>query len=127
MFKLSNGKQHLAGLAATVTALAAKAASAAPEGLTTNMQKLGNAAKYTTDTVDEKSIFGLVGSLVGIFLQVLGVIFVILFIVAGYHWMMAGGDTAKIDKAKDSMWRAIIGLLIIIGAYAIQAYVFTRI
>jgi hypothetical protein len=67
------------------------------------------------------------GKLVSIFLGLLGTIFIVLFIAAGYHWMMAGGDSAKIDKAKDEMWRAVIGLLIIVGAYAIQAYVFGRI
>jgi hypothetical protein len=125
MFKHLNYKKYLLGLSASIFALAVKAVSAAPEGLTSNMKKLGDAAKYSTDTVTEKSIFSLVGMLIGVFLQVLGVIFVILFIVAGYHWMMAGGDTAKIDKAKDSMWRAIIGLLIIIGSYAIEQYVFS--
>lgn len=102
------------------------AQAAEPAGLTDNMKALGNAASYETENVGQNSIYGLVGSLVGIFLGVLGVVFVILFILAGYNWMMAGGDVAKLDKAKDSMWRAIIGLLIIIGAYAIQSYVFGR-
>lgn len=102
--------------------------AAAPQGLKENMQAVGQSAMYKADnTINEKSIFGLVGSLVAVFLGVLGVIFVILFITAGYNWMMAGGDTAKLDKAKDGMWRAIIGLLIIIGAYAIQQYVFWNI
>lgn len=103
------------------------ATAAPPAGLTENMKAVGDAAQYKTLSIGDKSIFGLVGSLLSIFLQVLGVIFVILFIMAGYHWMMAGGDTAKLDHAKDSMWRAIIGLLIIIGAYAIQQYVFVAI
>lgn len=120
---ISHSLMSLSGVICTFNSVFA----APPAGLTDNMKSLGTAAQYQTGTVDEKSIFGLVGSLVGVFLGVLGVIFVILFITAGYHWMMAGGDTAKLDKAKDSMWRAIIGLLIIIGAYAIQQYVFMSI
>lgn len=98
-----------------------------PAGMETNMKALGNAARYSTESTNDQSMYRFIGSLVSIFLGALGVVFSILFIVAGYHWMMAGGDTAKIDKAKDTMWRAIIGLLIIIGAYAIQQYVFVAI
>lgn len=101
--------------------------AAAPDGMTKTMESLGKAAKYTTDGIDKNSMSGYIGSLVAIFLGLLGVIFVIIFIVSGYNWMMAGGEAAKLDKAKESMWRAIIGLLIVISAYAIQQYVFSRI
>ena len=59
------------------------------------------------------------------FLGLLGMIFIVLVIVAGYNWMTAGGDESKVDKAKKLISRAIIGLIIIIAAYAITAFVFT--
>jgi ABC-type multidrug transport system permease subunit len=46
------------------------------------------------------------------FLGVLGLIFIILIIVAGFNFMTAGGDEQKVTKAKDSIRRAIIGLII---------------
>ena len=61
------------------------------------------------------------------FLSLLGIIFVILIIQAGYSWMTAGGDEQKVTKAKDTIQRAIIGLIIIIGAYAITYFVFTNV
>lgn len=60
------------------------------------------------------------------FLSLLGVIFVILIITAGYKWMTAGGEEQKINEAKDAIRRAIIGLIIIASAYAITHFVFTH-
>ncbi|MEI8360563.1 MAG: hypothetical protein WCG01_00285 [bacterium] len=67
---------------------------------------------------------GVLGYLVSVFLGILGVIFVILIISAGYKWMMAGGDAKKIEESKDTIWRAVIGLIITVSAYTIQSYVF---
>lgn len=89
------------------------------------MKGIAGTGGYETES--SKPILEYAGNIIAILLGLLGVIFVFLIILAGYHWMMAGGDSGKIEKAKDEMWRAVIGLLIIVGAYAIQQYVFTRI
>lgn len=60
------------------------------------------------------------------FLSLLGIIFVILIITAGYQWMTAEGDEQKVNEAKDKIKRAIIGLIIIVSAYAITHFVFAR-
>lgn len=67
-----------------------------------------------------------VAGIIKVFLGLLGIIFVILIILAGFNWMTAGGDEAKIEKAKKLMSRAIIGLIIIVAAYAITKFVFTN-
>lgn len=82
----------------------------------TLLQEAGKTAEYKTDSV---SLSGFVGDIVGVFFSLLGIIFVVLMIYAGYNWMTASGDQAKLDKAKDTIWRAIIGLIITVGAYAI--------
>ena len=56
----------------------------------------------------------------------MGVIFIILIILAGYNWMTAGGEEEKVNKAKQMIYRAIIGLIIIMSAYAITYFVFTN-
>jgi amino acid transporter len=58
------------------------------------------------------------------FLGLLGIIFIILIIFAGYNWLTAGGDEEKVTKAKQTLTRAVIGLIIIVGAYAITYFVF---
>lgn len=69
----------------------------------------------------------LIGGLINAFLSVLGIIFVVLVIYAGYLWMTAGGDVAKVDKAKKLLGQAVIGIIIIVAAYAISAFVIDRI
>ena len=48
-----------------------------------------------------------------------------MIIYAGFEWMTAQGDEKKVDKAKDTLTRAVIGLIIIIAAYSITYFVFT--
>jgi hypothetical protein len=64
-----------------------------------------------------------VGQIISIFLGVLGVIFLILVIYAGVIWMTAGGDPKKIEKAKGILGSAVIGLIIVLLAYAITTFV----
>ena len=59
------------------------------------------------------------------FLGLLGIIFLVLIIYAGFEWMTAQGDEDKVTKAKDTLQRAVIGLIIIIAAYAITYFVFS--
>ncbi len=66
----------------------------------------------------------IVAAIIKAALSLLGIIFIILIIIAGYNWMTAGGDEEKIRKAKDTLKRAIIGLLIIVTAYAITVFIF---
>ena len=89
------------------------------------MKNIATGGGYATS--DAKTPIQYAGLIVQMFLSILGIIFVILVIRAGFNWMMAGGETGKIDKAKEALWRAVIGLLIILGAAAIQSYVFNKI
>lgn len=67
-----------------------------------------------------------IGKIIKVFLSLLGVIFLILMLYAGYNWMTASGDEAKVSKAKDTITRAIIGLIITVGAYGISSFVINR-
>ena len=55
----------------------------------------------------------------------LGLIFLVLTIMAGFKWMMSQGNEDEIKKAKGSLTNAIIGLVIVLAAYAITYTVFT--
>ena len=44
-------------------------------------------------------------------------------IYAGYNWMTAAGDETKLTQAKNTIRRSIIGVVIIVGAYAIYNFV----
>jgi len=55
----------------------------------------------------------------------LGIIFLILTIMAGFKWMNAQGNEEDIKKAQASLKNSIIGLVIVLAAYAITYSVFT--
>ncbi|MEK7558059.1 MAG: hypothetical protein AAB530_02525 [Patescibacteria group bacterium] len=59
-------------------------------------------------------------------LGLLGIIFLILILYAGFNWMTAAGDEEKVTKAKETLSRAIIGLIIIVSAYLITIFVFSK-
>ena len=72
---------------------------------------------------DTNSMAGIVGIVIKAFLGLLGVIFLVLVIYAGYSWMTAQGDEDKVTKAIVTLQRAVIGLIVTVGAYAISLWV----
>ena len=67
-----------------------------------------------------------IGTFINTLFSLLGVIFIGLIIYGGYNWMTAAGDTGKLDIAKNTFRRAIIGLIITIGSYAIWFFVYDK-
>ncbi len=61
--------------------------------------------------------------LVKIFLTFLAIIFLILIIWGGYQWMVASGNSEKVDQAKDTIKNGVIGMIIIMCAYSITYFV----
>jgi TRAP-type C4-dicarboxylate transport system permease small subunit len=68
----------------------------------------------------------IVATIIQAFLGLLGIIFIVLIVMAGYKWMNAAGNEEKVTEAKDTIRRAIIGLIITVSAYAITYFVFTN-
>lgn len=90
------------------------------------LEGTGQYGGYDTNT-RETTISIFVEKIIEAFLGLLGVIFIILIIVAGFNWMTASGDEEKVRKAKETIRRAIIGLLIVVAAYSITYFVFSNI
>lgn len=63
------------------------------------------------------------GMLINVLLGLLGIIFLVLVIYAGFLWMTAGGDEKAVGKAKNIIITAVIGLVILLSAYAISSFV----
>lgn len=66
----------------------------------------------------------IIALIIQVFLSLLAIIFIILILYAGFNWMTAGGDEQKVTKAKDTIYRAVIGLVITLAAFAITYFVF---
>lgn len=97
--------------------LAASAARAGDYGLS------AAAPAELTKTADIPTTIGTVLSTV---LAYTGTIFFILVVYAGIMWMMAAGNEENIKKAQGILRTAIIGLIIILSAYAITQFVGTQ-
>jgi hypothetical protein len=70
-----------------------------------------------------KSVPEIVGSIIGAALSLLGVLFLILMLYGGYTWMTSYGNEQKVTKAKNLIVDALIGLVIVLAAYAITNFI----
>jgi hypothetical protein len=74
-------------------------------------------------TGDKISLSYRIGQAVKMVLTLLGIVFLALMIYGGFKWMKASGRESDVAAAKKIIENAIIGLIIVIAAYAITAYV----
>lgn len=72
-----------------------------------------------------KPVPEIVGNIIGSALSMIGVIFFILMVYGGFLWMTARGDEPTVKKAKETIIAAVIGLIIVMGSFAITNFVFT--
>lgn len=88
------------------------------DGLTTMTETFAGEAN-----MGSVSIGYLVARIIQIVLSLLAIIFLILIIIAGFRWMTANGNEEVVKKAVGAMKTAIIGLVVILSAYAITYFV----
>lgn len=80
---------------------------------------VGAAAGITTS----RGLPEILGSIINVVLGFLGVVFLVLLIYAGFLWMTAQGEEKTVEKAKGIIKQAIIGLIVIVAAFAISNFV----
>lgn len=97
-------------------------------GLKSAAQETGHEVKtgVTPTWFQGKSLSLIIGRMVKALLSLSGVIFLVLTIYGGFTWMMARGNEQEITKAQGILRTAIIGLIIVLAAYAITAFVGDR-
>ena len=66
----------------------------------------------------------LAGNVIGSVLTLIGVIFFILMVYGGFLWMTAHGDSGQVDKAKETIIAAVIGMIVVASSYALTTFVF---
>ncbi len=97
-------------------------------GLSLTVQEVnrGNANLLPSKIAGAGTVPELVGTLVGAVLGFLGIVFFGLIFYAGILWMTARGSEDSISKAKSIMEASVIGLVIVLAAYAITQFVFDQ-
>ena len=92
----------------------------------TNPQNELNKTATAAGISSQTDLAVIVGRIVSILIGFLGLIAVIIILIGGFQWMTSGGDSEKIKSARDLMINGMIGLVIIVLAYAIATFVITR-
>lgn len=94
------------------------------EGLGATINKTlintANTGGYNLKKGDLATVIG--GVILGI-ITILGVVFLTLIVYAGFKWMLAHGEENKITEARNLIVHSIIGLIIVLAAYAISYFI----
>lgn len=64
-----------------------------------------------------------VGSVINMIIYGIGIVAVIVIIIGGVNYMLSQGDPNKIKKAKDTILYGVIGLVVVLIAFAIVNFV----
>jgi len=91
---------------------------------TTELDGQDNALMDNSTLAGNTDMATIISLLIKTALGFLGVIFLVLTIMSGFKWMMAQGNEEDIKKAKGTIKNSIIGLVIVIAAYAITYSIF---
>ncbi len=66
----------------------------------------------------------LIGKVINAVLGIVGSLALVMFIYGGFTWMLAAGNKERVQKGKDVLVWAVIGLVVIFSAYALVRLVF---
>lgn len=61
--------------------------------------------------------------IINVALSLLGIVAVVIILIGGFKWMLAGGNEEKSTEARKLIFAGIIGLAIILSAFAIARFV----
>ena len=80
--------------------------------------------QYGADTgLGQKDVRTTISSIINVALSLLGIVAVVIILAGGFKWMTAGGNEDKVAEAKKLIIAGVIGLGIILTAYAIARFV----
>lgn len=64
-----------------------------------------------------------IARIINVALGLLGIVAVVIILIGGFKWMTSGGSEEKVGEAKKLLMAGVIGLIIILAAYAIATFV----
>ena len=95
---------------------------------TTSAQNAQNGvAGLAGRTNSEQNLTAMIGTILNIVYGVIGIVTVIMIILGGVNYATSQGDSTKVKKAKDTIMYGIIGLVIVLLAFAITNFVLSGI
>ena len=110
-------------VAPAVAALSVNKASAqfSPEDWGT--EELGGYGVY----LGTRDLRGSIAGIINLVLGFLGVLTTIIILIGGFKWMTSQGSSDKVDEAKKMIGAGVVGLVVILAAYAISRFVLAEV
>jgi uncharacterized membrane protein len=84
---------------------------------------LANEVGSSAGITSQRTLPEIVGSIINIVLGFLGIVFLVILLYAGFTWMTAQGDEGKVKNARSMISQAVVGLIVIVAAFAISNFV----
>jgi hypothetical protein len=117
--------------AAAQTAVLATVVHAQTSGALSGQDLFGGAGAGTTFAqtagLGSQDLSTTIASIIRVGLGFLGVIAVVIVLYGGFLWMTSAGSDEKVKQAKKVMISGIIGLVIVLSAYALASFVINSI
>jgi hypothetical protein len=86
-------------------------------------EDVANKGGYQTAGVTGTTLSETVGRFIRVLLSLVGTIFLVLMIYAGFLWMTAAGDEGKVEKSMEIIKAAIIGLALVLIGYGLTTFI----
>ncbi len=109
--------------AATFALLASFAAVAAPVSAVSSLQSGLESAAPAELKTGETNLPVLIGNIIGSLMALVGAILFVYLLYGGFMYMTAGGDETKVKNAVAIIRNCVIGIVIVVLAYAISTFV----
>lgn len=82
---------------------------------------------YAADTgLASRDVRSTISSIIRVAMGLLGIVAVVIILIGGFTWMTAGGNEEKVGEAKKWIFSGVIGLAIILSAYALASFVINQ-
>lgn len=94
------------------------------DAFSTNLKTTAEKTPYDISNNDGSLLTKNIANIISIALSLLGVIFVILTVYGGFLYMTARGNEEQTKKGQAIIVQALIGLIIVLTAYAISYFAF---
>lgn len=72
---------------------------------------------------DTKALGEYIKGLYNYFIGITGIVATVILMIGGFQWMSAGGNSSKVEEAKNWIFGAISGLALALGSYAILSLI----
>ena len=93
----------------------------------TTLAYTGNITELNKVGSGQENLVASITGIINAIIAALGIVAVIIIIVGGIGYMTSSGDAGKVKKAKDTILYGVIGLVIVVLAFAIVNFVIVNI